>query len=175
MRLTNGHQRRPSTCTNHPQKKEYVHEEKNCTHGRTYSVPHSLPHARGYMVELISGWRGSSRDNLTRLVVVNLVEGREPRVDESKFDHSVVACLFFIFFLNGTWIMHILNDGARDGMVAMDMVGPFWRLLHWYFYVHFEKNYYFDASCQLAERWEACLLRRLHSPHFVRLVIVGVT
>ena len=36
--------------------------------------------------------------------------------------------------------MHILNDGARDGMVAMDMVGPFWRLLHWYFDVHFEKK-----------------------------------
>ena len=99
MRLTNGHQRRPSTCTNHPQKKEYVHEEKNCTHGRTYSVPHSLTHTRGYTMELISGWRGSSRDNLTRLVVVHLVEGREPRVDESKFDHDAVACLFLIFFL----------------------------------------------------------------------------
>ena len=78
-----------STCT----------KRKNCMHRHMYSVPHSLTHARGYTVELISGWRGSSRDNLTRVVVVHLVEGREPRVDESKFDHDAVACLFLIFFL----------------------------------------------------------------------------
>jgi hypothetical protein len=83
---------------NHPQKKEYVHEEKRCTHRRTYSLPLSLTHKRGYTVELISVRRGSSRVNLTRVVVVHLVEGWEPRVNESKFDHDVVACYYKYFF-----------------------------------------------------------------------------
>ena len=38
-------------------------------------LPLSQPHLRGYMVELISVRKGSPRGNLTRVLVVHLVEG----------------------------------------------------------------------------------------------------
>ena len=159
MRLTNGHQRRPSTCTNHPQKKG-VRARREELHAWTqYSVPHSLTHTLGYTVEIIYGWRGSSRDNLTHVVVVHLVEGREPRMNESKFDHDAVACLFLIFFFNGmyaiffldgTWIVHVLNDGARDGSHGHGQ--PYLETTTLVLWCTFKKNYYFDVSCQLEER-----------------------
>ena len=52
----------------------------------------------------------------------------------------------YFFLLDGTWIVHVLNDGARDG--SNDMVSPFWR--------EYVLNN-FDVSRQLAERREAWL------------------
>ena len=59
----------------------------------------------------------------------------------------------YFFLLDGTWIVHILNDGAQDG--SHDMVSPFLdRVLN-----------NFDVSRQLAEQREALLLRLL--PRFL--------
>ena len=46
----------------------------------------SQPHPRGYTVELISVRKGSPRGNLTRVLVVHLMEDRVPRMHETKFD-----------------------------------------------------------------------------------------
>ena len=62
------------------------------------------------------------------------------------FDGTYYA---IFFLLDGTWIVHVLNDGARDG--SHDMVSPFLEGVL--------NN--FDVSRQLTERREACLLRLL--------------
>ena len=51
---------------------------------RTVHVLPSLsqPHPRGYTVELISVRKGSPRGNLTRVLIVHLMEDRLPRVDK---------------------------------------------------------------------------------------------
>ena len=54
------------------------------------------------------------------------------------------------FLLDGMWIVHVLNDEARDG--SHDMVSPFWR-------EYVLSN--FDVSRKLTEWQEACLLRLL--------------
>ena len=62
--LSNTHPRRWGTCTKR-------------RGARTAHVLPSLsqPHPRGYTVELISVRKGSPRGNLTRVLVVHLVEG----------------------------------------------------------------------------------------------------
>ena len=42
----------------------------------------SQPHPRGYTVELISVRKGSPRGNLTRVLVVHLMDDRLPRVNK---------------------------------------------------------------------------------------------
>ena len=58
-----------------------------CTKRRGARMAHVLPslsqpHLRGYMVELISVRKGSPRGNLTRVLVVHLMEDRLPRVNK---------------------------------------------------------------------------------------------
>ena len=58
-----------------------------CTKRRGARTAHVLPslsqpHPRGYMVELISVRKGSPHGNLTRVLVVHLMEDRLPRVNK---------------------------------------------------------------------------------------------
>ena len=69
--LTHTHPRRWGTCT------------KRRGARTTHVLPSlSEPHLRGYTVELIFVRTGSPRGNLTRVLVVQLMEDRVPRVNK---------------------------------------------------------------------------------------------
>ena len=69
--LSHTHPRRWGTCTK---------RRGACTAHVLPSL--SQPHPRGYTVELISVRKGSPRGNLTRVLVVHLMEDRLPRVNK---------------------------------------------------------------------------------------------
>ena len=69
--LSHTHPRRWGTCM-----------KRRGAHTAHIFLSLSQPHPRGYTVELISARKGSPCGNLTRVLVVHLMEDRLPRVDK---------------------------------------------------------------------------------------------